>query len=210
MVKRKSEEVKVKPRTKRARRILERREPKLVGLRCTLMSAFSWDALPLLLKKASSLIATEFLGSFHLTQVEDLKSTLLLHGPRTSQITKDVLADIHKLRSVRFLLPSLSLAVSVRLSLSIFLVKDVACTQIACYCFLLHASMSRLNSHNIEVQNALRLGIMQNCLVQREAVKLSRKNDNIRPFEAGGEVELEHLARRADTGGHPCLHFEAI
>ncbi|CAK0787375.1 hypothetical protein CVIRNUC_010595 [Coccomyxa viridis] len=94
MVKRKSEEVKVKPRTKRARRILERREPKLV---------------------------------------EDLKSTLLLHGPRTSQITKDVLADIHKLRS-------------------------------------------------------------------REAVKLSRKNDNIRPFEAGGEVELEHLARRADTG----------
>ena len=32
MVKRKSEEVKVKPRTKRAKRILERREPKLVGV----------------------------------------------------------------------------------------------------------------------------------------------------------------------------------
>ena len=49
---------------------------------------------------------------------------------------------------------------------------------------------------------------MQICHVQREAVKLSRKNDNIRPFEAGGEVELEHLARRADTGGTPCLHFK--
>ena len=36
--------------------------------------------------------------------------------------------------------------------------------------------------------------------MQREAVRLSRKNDSIRPFEAGGEVELEHLARRADTG----------
>lgn len=39
-------------------------------------------------------------------------------------------------------------------------------------------------------------------LMQREAVRLSRKNDNIRPFEVGGEIELEHLARRADTGAH--------
>ena len=71
--------------------------------------------------------------------------------------------------------------------------------------------MSRLNNNRkTEAQNALRLGTMQNCLVQREAVKLSRKNDNIRPFEAGGEVELEHLARRADTGGYLCLHFGAI
>ena len=58
-----------------------------------------------------------------------------------------------------------------------------------------------LKDDRAEAPDALRLGIMQNCLVQREAVKLSRKNDNIRPFEAGGEVELEHLARRADTGG---------
>ena len=41
--------------------------------------------------------------------------------------------------------------------------------------------------------------------MQREAVRLSRKNDNIRPFEAGGEVELEHLARRADTSKSRCL-----
>ncbi|CAL5222366.1 g4720 [Coccomyxa viridis] len=94
MVKRKSEEVNVKPRTKRARRILEKREPKLV---------------------------------------EEVKTALLLHGPRTSQTTKDVLADIHKLRT-------------------------------------------------------------------REAVRLSRKNDTVRPFETGGEVELEYLARKADTG----------
>ena len=36
--------------------------------------------------------------------------------------------------------------------------------------------------------------------MQREAVRLSRKNDNVRPFETGGEVELEYLARKADTG----------
>lgn len=35
---------------------------------------------------------------------------------------------------------------------------------------------------------------------QRECLKLTRKNDSIRPFEAGGEVELEYLARKADTG----------
>ena len=138
--------------------------------------------------------------------MEDLKSTLLLHGPRTSQITKDVLADIHKLRSVESLMPSLCLAASVKVSLSILLVfKGVACTHFACYSFLLHVSMSQLKNHKIEARDAPRLGFMQICLVQREAVKLSRKNDNIRPFEAGGEVELEHLARRADTGGYLCL-----
>jgi hypothetical protein len=36
--------------------------------------------------------------------------------------------------------------------------------------------------------------------LQRESLKLTRKNDSIRPFEAGAEVELEHLARRADAG----------
>jgi hypothetical protein len=33
-----------------------------------------------------------------------------------------------------------------------------------------------------------------------ECVKLTRKNDNMRPFEAGGEVSLEFLARKADCG----------
>jgi ribosome production factor 2 len=36
--------------------------------------------------------------------------------------------------------------------------------------------------------------------VQREALKLSRKNDDMRPFEPGGETHLEHLARKADCG----------
>ena len=34
---------------------------------------------------------------------------------------------------------------------------------------------------------------------QLEAVKLTRKNAEVRPFEAGGEGQLEHLARRADA-----------
>ncbi len=36
--------------------------------------------------------------------------------------------------------------------------------------------------------------------IQREALKLSRKNDDMRPFELGGETHLEHLARKADCG----------
>lgn len=36
--------------------------------------------------------------------------------------------------------------------------------------------------------------------VQREALKLSRKNNDMRPFEPGGETHLEHLARKADCG----------
>jgi ribosome production factor 2 len=36
--------------------------------------------------------------------------------------------------------------------------------------------------------------------MQRDAVRLSRKNEDMRPFEAGGEVQLERLARKADAG----------
>ncbi len=36
--------------------------------------------------------------------------------------------------------------------------------------------------------------------LQREALKLSRKNDDMKPFEPGGETHLEHLARKADCG----------
>lgn len=32
-----------------------------------------------------------------------------------------------------------------------------------------------------------------------EAVKLTRKNAEVKPFEAGGDGQLEHLARRADA-----------
>lgn len=37
------------------------------------------------------------------------------------------------------------------------------------------------------------------CALQLEAVKLTRKNGDIKPFEAGGEGTLEHLARRSDA-----------
>ena len=38
------------------------------------------------------------------------------------------------------------------------------------------------------------------CWVQRDAHRLTRKNEDMRPFEPGGELLLEHLARRADAG----------
>jgi ribosome production factor 2 len=35
---------------------------------------------------------------------------------------------------------------------------------------------------------------------QLDAVKLTRKNADVRPFETGGEAQLEYLGRRADAG----------
>eukprot|EP00884_Botryococcus_braunii_P016801 jgi/Botrbrau1/3804/Bobra.0183s0036.1 len=37
-------------------------------------------------------------------------------------------------------------------------------------------------------------------LKQRECVRFTRKNDDVRPFEAGGETRLEFFAQRADCG----------
>lgn len=37
------------------------------------------------------------------------------------------------------------------------------------------------------------------CLKRTEAVRLTRLNENCRPFEAGGEVEIERLAAKADA-----------
>ena len=37
------------------------------------------------------------------------------------------------------------------------------------------------------------------CWLQ-EGVKFTRKNPNLRPFEAGGETSLEHFASKADCG----------
>jgi ribosome production factor 2 len=82
-----------KPKSKRARRILEKREPKLV---------------------------------------EDAKKALLLYAGKTSQVVKDVLADIQKLKP---------------------------------------------------------LG---------DSVKYTGKNPDARPFEIGGEVALEHFAKRTE------------
>jgi alkyl hydroperoxide reductase subunit AhpF len=81
---------KLKPRSKRARRILEKREPKLVRRP-------SW---------ATARVAAEHVWRALLTlgvhtQVEDLKKSLLLFGGHTSQVTKDVLRDFRKLKGVR-------------------------------------------------------------------------------------------------------------
>ena len=35
--------------------------------------------------------------------------------------------------------------------------------------------------------------------LQLDAVKYTRKNSEVRPFDAGGETALEHFARKADT-----------
>ena len=83
---------KLKPRSKRARRILERREPKLV---CALAEQFCaqivcWGPLPSLL--------LSIVGAM---QVEDIKKALLLNSGKVSQVTKDVLSDFRKLKGVR-------------------------------------------------------------------------------------------------------------
>mmetsp|Transcript_15904 Transcript_15904/g.27410 ORF Transcript_15904/g.27410 Transcript_15904/m.27410 type:complete len:343 (+) Transcript_15904:180-1208(+) len=81
-------------KTRRGRRILEKRAPKLV---------------------------------------EDAKKVLILYGSKTSQVIKDVLVDLHKLKKM-------------------------------------------------------------------EAVKFTRKNEDCRPLEVGGEQHLEFYARKADCG----------
>ena len=111
MTKRKSEELNVKPRTKRAKRILEKREPKLV--RPSGAQNFLASSRPSRRRPSSCSVSAENVVQLPypvLLQVEDVKTALLLHGPRTSQITKDVLADIHKLRTVS--LPQSTLASS--------------------------------------------------------------------------------------------------
>ena len=81
----------VKPRTKKGKRALEQRAPKLVGAgRPALPQAgigqadgagSNWGALEL--------------------QVEDPKRALILCGNKTSQTVKEILTDIHKLKGVR-------------------------------------------------------------------------------------------------------------
>ena len=86
MAKTQEEAVKVKPRTKRAKRILEKREPKLVCI-------YGADGAMYLLS-CSRFAAGVLLLSHHRShnsaclQVEEVKTALLLHGSRTSAVTK--------------------------------------------------------------------------------------------------------------------------
>ena len=98
---------KIKPRSRRARRILEKREPKLVRFGLAHALAFCGSFLHsarFWLRAASAIcvlsktcLKSALLG----LQVEDLKKTLLLHGGNVSQVVKDVLSDFRKLKGVR-------------------------------------------------------------------------------------------------------------
>ena len=56
------------------------------------------------------------------------------------------------------------------------------------------ATLSMQLSNNVWSQHTEFL-----ALLQLEAVKLTRKNADVKPFEAGGEGHLEHFAKRADA-----------
>ena len=86
---------------------------------------------------------------------------MILFGGKTSQITKDVLSDLHKLKS----------AVSL---------STICCTQ----CFACGLQLQALNLL---------------VLVQGDSVKYTRKNDDVRPFEAGGDTNLEHFSQKTDS-----------
>lgn len=43
------------------------------------------------------------------------------------------------------------------------------------------------------------------CAVQTDAVLFTRRNEDVRPFEPGGEASLEFFADKADCGLF-CLH----
>ena len=80
-----------KTKSKRARRILQAREPKEV-------SSLSVAELP----GNAAFVTLEMKVRFwcdacRLLQVEDAKKTLLLAGNKTSQVVKDILSDMQKL-----------------------------------------------------------------------------------------------------------------
>lgn len=95
-------------------------------------------------------------------QVEDAKIALILFGGKTSQITKDVLSDLHKLKS--------SASID-HCDLPDKLVASYVC-----------------KSNLTKAVN-----------VQGDSVKYTRKNDDVRPFEAGGDTNLEHFSQKTDS-----------
>ncbi len=82
-----------KPKTKKGKRALQQREPKLVS--CCFGGFFTKS---LILTSRSKRLGRTGLNWAPM-QVEDSKRALILFGGKTSQITKDVLSDLHKLKS---------------------------------------------------------------------------------------------------------------
>ena len=87
-----------KPKTKKGKRALQAREPKLVSV-SQYLPAICIHVINTRQVSASSLLFQLSSTSFVRCQVEDSKRALILFGGKTSQITKDVLSDLHKLKS---------------------------------------------------------------------------------------------------------------
>lgn len=76
----------VKPRTKAGQRALEKRAPKIVSL----ASLFT-------IRVQNRYLLSQILASM---QIEDPRNALFLYGNQTSQVIKDVLTDLSKLKAV--------------------------------------------------------------------------------------------------------------
>lgn len=99
----------VKPRTKAGKRVLEKRAPKLVRCgRWTLPMRLpcsrgpcSDNACSAASRRRRCQPANGPPAATHPMQVEDPKRALLVYGNKTSQVVKDVMTDLHKLKGVR-------------------------------------------------------------------------------------------------------------
>jgi len=68
-------------------------------------------------------------------------------------------------------------------------------------CFLLQVETGKktLLLHGTKTSAVLNAVLTQIYHLKKEsAIKYSRKNDNIKPFEAGGETSLEFFAQKTD------------
>ena len=108
---------------------------------------------------------------------------------------QDVVTDFHKLKHVS--------------NPGCITLAAAQCTRSSglCSCAMLAYACTLHNGHPQVCKNGASESLMTTChrralllRAQRDAHRLTRKNEDMRPFEAGGEQLLEHLARRADAG----------
>lgn len=100
----------VKPRTKAGKRALEKRAPKLVsaGRRHACVNRAAVLPPPPPLPPAHAACATQTRALPR--QVEDPRRALLCYGNKTSQVVKDVMTDLQKLKGVRPAVPGAAAA----------------------------------------------------------------------------------------------------
>lgn len=189
----------VKPRTKAGKRALEKRAPKLVR---RARMAPAWPH-PLALadcrdalqrapgRRAHWACIAAAAACWPLApndnrppppparlQVEEPRKALLVFGGRTSAVLKDVMTDLHKLKGVRGRSPL--------------------------RCPSRRSCRRRRRPPPAAAESRLSLASCTPLLLpkQTDAVKFTRNNPDMRPFEAGGESTLEmHCAR------HDCSLF---